>query len=95
MITESFFSMDGDSPDLPALRAVCAQHDVWLHVDGAYGAPAVLLLDAWETARAGLARADSIALDPHKWLYAPVDAGLILFRDEAAARDTFNDSGSM
>jgi len=75
---------------LADIAAVCAQHDVWLHVDGAYGAPAVLLLDAWATARAGLARADSIALDPHKWLYAPVDAGLILFRDEAMARDTFS-----
>jgi aromatic-L-amino-acid decarboxylase len=72
------------------IAAVCAEHDVWLHVDGAYGAPAVLLLDAWETARAGLAEADSIALDPHKWLYTPVDAGLILFRDEAIARDTFS-----
>ncbi|HEY3975930.1 MAG TPA: pyridoxal-dependent decarboxylase [Streptosporangiaceae bacterium] len=75
---------------LPDIAAACAEHDVWLHVDGAYGAPAVLLLDEWETVRAGLARADSIALDPHKWLYAPVDAGLILFRDEAMARDTFS-----
>jgi aromatic-L-amino-acid decarboxylase len=75
---------------LPEIAAACAEHDVWLHVDGAYGAPAVLLLDAWEPVRAGLARADSIALDPHKWLYAPVDAGLVLFRDEAIARDTFS-----
>jgi glutamate/tyrosine decarboxylase-like PLP-dependent enzyme len=75
---------------LADIAAVCAEHDVWLHVDGAYGAPAILLLDDWERARAGLARADSIALDPHKWLYAPVDAGLILFRDEAMARDTFS-----
>jgi aromatic-L-amino-acid/L-tryptophan decarboxylase len=75
---------------LPDIAAVCAQHDVWLHVDGAYGAPAVLLLDNWAAVRAGLARADSIALDPHKWLYAPVDAGLILFRDAAIARDTFS-----
>jgi aromatic-L-amino-acid/L-tryptophan decarboxylase len=75
---------------LPAIADACAEHGVWLHVDGAYGAPAVLLLDDWAAVRAGLARADSIALDPHKWLYAPVDAGLVLFRDEAAARDTFS-----
>jgi len=75
---------------LADIAAACAEHDVWLHVDGAYGAPAVLLLDEWAAARAGLARADSIALDPHKWLYVPVDAGLVLFRDGAIARDTFS-----
>ena len=66
---------------LAAIAAVCARHDVWLHVDGAYGAPAVLLLDDWAQAHAGLSGADSVALDPHKWLYVPVDAGLVLFRD--------------
>jgi aromatic-L-amino-acid/L-tryptophan decarboxylase len=75
---------------LPAIADACAEYGVWLHVDGAYGAPAVLLLDDWAAARVGLARADSIALDPHKWLYVPVDAGLVLFRDEAAARDAFS-----
>ena len=64
---------------------VCRGHRVWLHVDGAYGGPAVLLLDEWATARAGLELADSVALDPHKWLHTPVDAGLILLRDGAAA----------
>jgi aromatic-L-amino-acid decarboxylase len=69
---------------------VCDRHNLWLHVDGAYGGAAVLLLDGWESARSGLARADSVALDPHKWLYVPVDAGLILLRSEAIARDTFS-----
>jgi aromatic-L-amino-acid decarboxylase len=72
------------------LADVSARHGVWLHVDGAYGAPPVLLLEDWAPARVGLARADSVALDPHKWLYTPVDAGIILFRDEAIARDTFS-----
>jgi aromatic-L-amino-acid decarboxylase len=75
---------------LAAIAAVCARHDVWLHVDGAYGAPAVLLLDDWAQAHAGLSGADSVALDPHKWLYVPVDAGLVLFRDEPIVRDTFS-----
>lgn len=75
---------------LDAIAAVCKRHDVWLHVDGAYGAPAVLLLDEWARARSGMAHADSVALDPHKWLYVPVDAGLVLFRDEPAVRDTFS-----
>jgi len=61
-----------------------------VHVDGAYGAPPVLLLDGFEAARDGLARADSVAVDAHKWLYAPVDAGLVLIRDGGAARDTFS-----
>ena len=51
---------------------------------------AVLLLPGYAAARAGLARADSLGLDAHKWLYAPVDAGLLLVRDGAAARDTFS-----
>ena len=63
---------------------------MWLHVDGAYGAPPILLLDRYQTVRDGLARADSLAVDAHKWLYAPVDAGLVLLRDGAAARDTFS-----
>jgi glutamate/tyrosine decarboxylase-like PLP-dependent enzyme len=59
-------------------------------VDGAYGAPPILLLDGYQTARDGLAQADSLAVDAHKWLYAPVDAGLVLLRDGAVARDTFS-----
>ncbi len=75
---------------LDDIAEVCAARGVWLHVDGAYGAPAVLLLEQYSQARGGLARADSITLDPHKWLYAPVDAGLVLLRDAALARDTFS-----
>ncbi len=61
---------------LLAISEVCAESGVWLHVDAAYGGPAVLLLDAYREVLAGLGRADSIAIDPHKWLYVPVDAGL-------------------
>ena len=46
------------------------------------GRPPILLLDGYQTARVGLAQADSLAVDAHKWLYAPVDAGLVLLRDE-------------
>jgi aromatic-L-amino-acid decarboxylase len=75
---------------LGEIAGVCARHGLWLHVDGAYGAPPILLLDRYQTVRDGLARADSLAVDAHKWLYAPVDAGLVLVRDGAAARDTFS-----
>lgn len=75
---------------LAEIAAVCAGHGLWLNVDGAYGAPPILLLDGYQAARDGLARADSLAVDAHKWLYAPVDAGLVLVRDGGAARDTFS-----
>jgi aromatic-L-amino-acid/L-tryptophan decarboxylase len=74
---------------LDEIADVCAEHGVWLHVDGAYGAPAILS-DAYRQSFHGIARADSIAVDPHKWLYVPVDAGLVLVRDAAAMRDAFS-----
>jgi glutamate/tyrosine decarboxylase-like PLP-dependent enzyme len=74
---------------IEAIAEVCARHDVWLHVDGAYGAPAILLRE-YEPLLRSIARADSIALDPHKWLYVPVDAGLVLVRDGRAMRDAFS-----
>jgi glutamate/tyrosine decarboxylase-like PLP-dependent enzyme len=67
------------------LASVAEEYGLWLHVDGAYGA----LAAADETKRAlfkGMERADSVTLDPHKWLYAPVDAGCLLFRDSGAVR---------
>lgn len=75
---------------LAAIADVCMRHEVWLHVDAAYGGPPVLLLEDWTDERAGLARAASVAIDPHKWLYVPVDAGLVLFQDTSHARDTFS-----
>jgi glutamate/tyrosine decarboxylase-like PLP-dependent enzyme len=75
---------------LRPIAAVAARHGLWLHVDGAYGGPAILLLPGYAATRAALASADSIALDAHKWLYAPVDAGLLLIRDGDLARDTFS-----
>jgi aromatic-L-amino-acid decarboxylase len=73
---------------LPAIAAVCKEHNVWFHVDGAYGAPAAVLPDAPSDLR-GLALADSLAVDPHKWLYNAVEAGCTLVRDPGALRDTF------
>ncbi len=74
---------------LDEIADVCARHQVWLHVDGAYGAPAILS-DRYRAELAGLARADSIAIDPHKWLYVPVDAGVLLVRDPGLLRDAFS-----
>src|SRR4051812_35549869 len=71
------------------LAAICREHNVWFHVDGAYGGLAAALPDASVDLRA-LADADSIAVDPHKWLYAPLEAGCVLVRDAAALRDAFS-----
>jgi aromatic-L-amino-acid decarboxylase len=73
---------------LSAIADVAREFALWFHVDGAYGAPAALD----ETKRplfVGLERADSISLDPHKWLYSPLDCGCLLFRDDAQARVAF------
>ena len=79
----------GAIDDLNRLADICARRDVWLHVDAAYGGPAALLPD-YATARSGLARADSIALDPHKWMFVPVEAGFIAVRDAEAMRSAFS-----
>jgi glutamate/tyrosine decarboxylase-like PLP-dependent enzyme len=71
------------------LADLCAEEGLWLHVDGAYGAFGVLD-PAIAHRYAGLDRADSLALDPHKWLGVPVDCGCALVRDPAELRDTFS-----
>jgi aromatic-L-amino-acid decarboxylase len=73
---------------LDEIAEVCERHRLWLHVDGAYGAPAILS-ERYRSQLAALARADSVALDPHKWLYVPVDAGALLVRDPEQLRDAF------
>ncbi|MFL5264908.1 MAG: aminotransferase class V-fold PLP-dependent enzyme [Anaeromyxobacteraceae bacterium] len=76
---------------LEAVADVAARHGAWLHVDGAYGALAALAAPA---KLAGLARADSLSLDPHKWLYQAVDCGCLLYRDRSAARRAFSHTGA-
>ena len=74
---------------LADLADIAAEHGLWLHVDGAYGAVGVLepALAPWF---AGLDRADSLALDPHKWLGVPVDCGGLLVREPSALREAFS-----
>jgi glutamate/tyrosine decarboxylase-like PLP-dependent enzyme len=74
---------------LAKLAAIAREHDVWLHVDGAYGAPAAMLPDAPDDLKA-IREADSIAVDPHKWLYAPLEAGCVIVRDPQTLRDAFS-----
>ena len=74
---------------LRAIADLCANESLWFHVDGAYGAPAAMLDDAHPDFRA-IASADSVATDPHKWLYAPLEAGTALVRDANALHTAFS-----
>ena len=65
---------------LDEIARACEEHDLWFHVDGAYGGPGVLA-EELRPLFAGIERADSIAFDPHKWLYTPHSGGCILVRD--------------
>jgi glutamate/tyrosine decarboxylase-like PLP-dependent enzyme len=67
---------------------LCREYSIWFHVDGAYGGLAALASDAPPEIR-GLKRAASVAVDPHKWLYAPLEAGCALVRDPEALRKAF------
>jgi glutamate/tyrosine decarboxylase-like PLP-dependent enzyme len=68
---------------------ICRDQDVWLHIDGAYGAPAVLT-ERYQAGLAAMARADSLAIDPHHWLCVPVEAGLVLIRHADMQRSAFS-----
>jgi len=72
------------------IAKVCREQGVWLHVDGAYGVSAALAVP--EKFR-GLSEADSFSMDLHKWLYQPVDCGLLLFKDPKRARAAFSHTG--
>ena len=75
---------------LAEIAAIAHRHNSWLHVDGAYGALAAI---AVPKTFSGLELADSLSLDPHKWLYQPLDAGCLLYRDAGAARNAFAHTG--
>ncbi len=74
---------------LPAMAAIARTHDCWFHVDGAYGAFAVVARDT-PADLVGLREADSLAVDAHKWLFAPVEAGCALVRNRRHLLDTFD-----
>jgi aromatic-L-amino-acid decarboxylase len=73
---------------LDELADLCAREDLWLHVDGAYGAMACVSPEL-RPLFAGLERADSVAADPHKWLYVPYEAGATLVREPGRLADAF------
>lgn len=80
----------GAIDDLQQIAAIARRYDAWFHIDGAYGALAAI---AVPEKFAGLDLADSLSLDPHKWLYQPVDCGCLLYRDPSHARKAFAYTG--
>ncbi len=79
----------GAMDPLRELAAISSEFQLWFHVDGAYGAPAAVLEDAHPDL-AAMHAADSVAIDPHKWLYAPLEAGCVLVKSNERLRDTFS-----
>jgi len=79
----------GATDPLEAIAGICREHNLWFHVDGAYGGFAACLPEATRDLKA-LALADSVAVDPHKWLYAPLEAGCALVRNGQALIDAFS-----
>ena len=78
----------GTVDPLPEIAELCREYRAWFHVDGAYGGFAACVPEASVDLR-GLSHADSVAVDPHKWLYAPLEAGCALVRDPEALRSAF------
>lgn len=74
---------------LEEIAEVCKKRRLWFHVDGAYGAPAVITKAGRPLFR-GMERADSISLDPHKWLFQPYEVGCVLVRDRRLLPRTFS-----
>ena len=75
--------------DLVAVAEVCKRNDLWMHVDGAYGASAVFS-DKHRNLVRGIELADSITIDPHKWLSVPFAAGVILTRNPETLQQAFS-----
>src|SRR5215469_7899714 len=78
----------GAVDDIRVLRQIADREGMWLHVDAAYGG-GMLLSHEWSMRNRGLNLADSITIDPHKWFYAPLDAGAIVVKDEARLTASF------
>lgn len=77
---------------LDEVADVCAEHGVWLHVDGAYGLAGLLAPSVRDRYR-GIERADSFIVDPHKWLFAPFDTCALVYRDPAAGKAAHTQKG--
>jgi aromatic-L-amino-acid/L-tryptophan decarboxylase len=79
----------GSIDPVPAIAAVCEQEHVWLHVDGAYGGSAAVVPE-FRSVLAGVDRADSLVVNPHKWLFTPIDCSVLYTRRPDVLRRAFS-----
>jgi len=79
-------TLTGAIDPLDVIANICAEHGIWMHVDGAYGLPAASVMPE---RFAGLDRADSVTVDAHKWMFVPKACGIVMVRDEAALAAAF------
>jgi glutamate/tyrosine decarboxylase-like PLP-dependent enzyme len=79
--------------DLRGIAEVCSREGLWYHVDAAYGGGA-LVADSVRHLFNGIEKADSVTIDPHKWLFSPYDCGAILYRDPSLALEAHKQEGS-
>ncbi|MBT8321979.1 MAG: aminotransferase class V-fold PLP-dependent enzyme, partial [Eudoraea sp.] len=79
--------------DLEGIAQCCKKHQLWFHVDAAYGG-AALAADSVRHLFRGIEKADSVTIDPHKWLFSPYDCGAVIYRDMEQAKSTHAQEGS-
>ncbi|HEX6938122.1 MAG TPA: aminotransferase class V-fold PLP-dependent enzyme [Longimicrobiales bacterium] len=89
LVANAGTTSSGAVDPLPELADLCAERGLWFHVDGAYGGFAILTERGRRLLR-GIERADSVTLDPHKWLYQPFEAGCVLVRRGARLHEAFH-----
>lgn len=75
--------------NLKGISTICKAYNLWFHIDGAYGVPAAII-PKYKELFDGISEADSIALDPHKWLYSPLEAGCTLVKNPQHLIDTYS-----
>ncbi|MCI0349018.1 MAG: pyridoxal-dependent decarboxylase [Acidobacteriales bacterium] len=88
VVATSGTTNSGALDDLEAISEICLRHNLWLHVDGAYGAAAIFS-DKHRNLVRGIEKADSITIDPHKWLAMPFAAGVVLTRHPQTLQQAF------
>lgn len=93
VVTTAGTTNAGIVDDLRGVAEVADAADLWMHVDGAYGA-AALFVDELRELFDGIEHADSLVVDPHKWLFAPYDCGAVLYREPKLARGVFTQRAS-
>jgi glutamate/tyrosine decarboxylase-like PLP-dependent enzyme len=79
--------------DLAGIAKICKRENIWFHVDCAYGG-AALAVDSVRHLFKGIEEADSITIDPHKWLFSPYDCGAIIYRNPESAKKAHKQEGS-